>query len=92
MVLRVQMLSLGISFCYGIFFCLLLELNVKILYSSHLFVKIIGSFLFILFHTLFYFLILMKINYGYIHIYFFLCILLGYLFCQVLYKRFVKRR
>lgn len=91
MELQVQLLSFGFSFCYGIFFFLLLELNSRILYSSHVVVKVVGSFLFVLFNTLLYFLILMKINYGYVHVYFFLCILLGYLVCKVVYKRFVKR-
>lgn len=91
MLLKVQMISLFVSFCYGVFFYLMLELNSKVLYDSRLIVRIIVSFLFILFHTLLYFLILMKINYGYIHVYFFLCMFAGYLICKVLYKRFVKR-
>lgn len=90
MALRIQLLSFFVSFCYGIFFYLLLELNSRFLYSSHFVVKILVSFLFVMFHTLLYFLILMKINNGYIHIYFFLCILLGYVLCKILYKRFVK--
>lgn len=92
MVLKVQIISFVVSFCYGIFFYLLLELNSKLLYSSHFLVRIIVSFLFVLFHTLLYFLIMMKINYGYIHIYFFLCIVGGYLVCKVIYKKFVKDR
>lgn len=91
MELHVQLLSFGVSFCYGIFFYLLLELNSRVLYSSHKFIKVFGSILFILFHVLLYFLILMKINYGYVHIYFFLCILGGYLLCKAIYKRFVKK-
>ena len=91
MVLRVQMLSFGVSFCYGIFFYLMLELNSKLLYSSHLIVKVVVSLLFVLFHTLLYFLIMMKINYGYIHFYFLLCFVVGYLLCKVVYKKFAKR-
>jgi len=92
MVLSVQIVSFIASFCYGIFFYLLLELNAKIIYSSHILLKVIGSFLFVLFHTFLYFLILIKINYGYIHIYFLFCIGLGYLLCKVVYKKFVKRK
>ncbi len=91
MVLKVQIISLVVSFCYGIFFYLLLELNSRFLYSSHIVVRIIVSFLFVMFHTLLYFLILMKINYGYIHFYFFLCIILGYILCKVVYKKIVKK-
>ena len=91
MILKVQIISLVVSFCYGIFFYLLLELNSRFLYSSHIVVRIIVSFLFVMFHTLLYFLILMKINYGYIHFYFFLCIILGYILCKVVYKKIVKK-
>lgn len=91
MVLRVQIISLLVSLGYGIFFYLMLELNSKFLYDSRILVRVIVSFLFALFHALLYFLILMKINYGYVHIYFFICVLSGYLICKVIYKRFVKR-
>ena len=92
MVLKVQIISLLVSLGYGAFFYLMLELNSKFLYDSRILVRIIVSFLFVLFHTLLYFLILMKINYGYVHAYFFLCMLAGYLICKVIYKRFVKRK
>lgn len=92
MVLDVQVISLLVSFLYGIFFCLTLELNYKFIYSSNLFVRIIYSLVFVIFHTLLYFLILMRINNGYVHVYFLFCIMLGYLMCKVVYKRFVKRK
>ena len=92
MVLSVQVISLLVSFLYGIFFYLTLELNFRFIYCSNLFIRIVISFLFVLFHSLLYFLILMRINNGYIHIYFLLCIILGYLMCKVVYKKFVKRK
>ena len=91
MILSIQLISLGVSFIYAIFFYLTLEYSSKLIYSSHLFIRIIVSFLFVMFHTLLYFIILMKINNGYLHLYFFLCLLLGFLMCKVLYKRFVKK-
>ena len=91
MILNVQIMSLFVSFLYGFFFYLMLELLSKYIYNNKILIRVIISFLFILFHTLLYFLILMKINYGYIHIYFFICMLVGYLLCKVGYKRFVKR-
>ena len=90
MVLSVQLISLLVSFCYGIFFFLMLEINTKLLFSSNLLVKLLFSFLFVLVHALLYFIILVKINFGYIHIYFFLALLGGYLICKVIFKRFVK--
>ena len=92
MILRVQILSLVVSFLYGVFFYLTLELNAKMIYSSNVLVKVIFSLLFVMFHTLLYFIILMYINNGYVHIYFFVCILCGYLMCKVIYKRFVNRK
>ena len=92
MVLTVQIISLVVSFLYGIFFCLTLEFNSKMIYSSNLFFKVFFSLLFIMFHTLLYFIILMYINNGYVHIYFFICILCGYLMCKVVLKRFVKKK
>lgn len=92
MILGVQVISLLVSFGYGIFFYLTLELNSRFIYSSNLFVRIVYSLLFVVFHTLLYFLILMYINNGYVHLYFILCIMIGYLMCKVVYKRFEKRR
>ena len=37
-------------------------------------------------------LILMRINYGYLHFYFFLCIILGYILCKVVMKKIVKKQ
>ena len=45
------------------------------------------SFLFILAMSLLYFLILLKINNGYIHLYFYLCILFGYLTMYFIFKK-----
>ncbi len=90
MALKIQLISFLVSYLYGMFFYIMLEINSKFLYSSNIFVKVIGSFLFVVFHTLLYFLLLMKINYGCIHFYFFLCILFGFIICKVVYKKFVK--
>ena len=45
------------------------------------------SFLFILAMSLLYFIILLKINNGYIHLYFYLCILFGYLTMYFIFKK-----
>lgn len=90
MVLNIQIISLIVSFVYGIFFSFILELSCKFIYSNNLFIRIFYSFLFILFNSLLYFLILMKINYGYIHVSFFICMLFGYLLCKMIYKKIVK--
>ena len=90
--LTVQIISFIFSFFYGIFFEILLELNIKIIYSSKLFIKLIGTFLFVIFNSLLYFFILLKINNGILHFYFFLCIILGYtLMCKVR-KKMLNRK
>ena len=91
MVLKIQIYSFFVSFVYGIIFYLLLELNSKFVYSSNLFIKIIFSSFFVLFNCLLYFIILLFVNNGYIHFYFFICLILGYLMCKVIYKKIVKR-
>ena len=89
--LSVQFISLVVSFLYGMFFYILLEINYKFLTFSYIIIKILLSFIFVLFNTLLYFIILLYINKGYVHIYFLFCILCGYLFCKVLYKLIVNK-
>lgn len=91
MVLNIQLYSLGVSFLYGILLFVLLEISSKFIYSFNIWVKVIFSFLFVMFNTFLYFIILMYVNNGYVHLYFFLCILLGYVCSNLIYKRFGKR-
>lgn len=80
MTLKVQIISLIVSFLYGIFFSFLLNINYKIIYNNNKFVKIIGTLLFVLFNSLLYFLILLKINNGIVHIYCILALIVGFTF------------
>ena len=89
--LNIQLISFGVSFLYGMLFFILLEINYRFLTFSSIVVKTILSFLFVLFNTLLYFVILLYINKGYVHIYFLLCMLVGYFFCKVLYKLIVNK-
>ena len=90
MPLITQIYSFVFSFLYGIFFEILLSVNSKFVYSSNIFVKIISSILFVIFNTLLYFFVMFKINYGILHIYFLLCILLGYIFMCKLKKKIIN--
>lgn len=60
MTLKVQVMSLIISFLYGIFFSIFLNLNYKIIYNNNKIYKIGGTFLFVLVNVLLYFLIIKK--------------------------------
>lgn len=53
--------------------------NYKILKGKNILVKILGSILYILNVSLLYILFLYKINYGVLHIYFVLFMILGYI-------------
>ena len=89
--INIQILSLVVSFLYGIFFYIILEVNYRFLTSSSKIIKVLSSLLFVLFHALLYFIILLYINNGYIHLYFLICILVGNFFCKVVYKWFVNK-
>ena len=79
MSLKIQILSLIISFIYGLFFNIILNINYKIIYNDNVLIQIIGSFLFIIANSLLYFYLLIKINNGIVHIYCLLMLLIGYL-------------
>ena len=83
MTLKLQIISLIVSLFYGVFFSFLLSINHKIIYNSNKYIKIIGTFIFIIFNALLYFLILLKINNGIVHIYCIISIMLGF----ILYNR-----
>ena len=87
MILKIQILSLLFSFGYGNIFFWLLELNYKLLYEGKIIYRIITSFLFVITISLMYFIGLLKINNGILHIYFFACLLTGYMSSFVIYKK-----
>ena len=91
MSLKIQIYSLLFSFCYGILFFILLEFNYKLLYEGKLLYRIIISFLFVIFISLLYFVILLKINSGILHIYFFLSIFTGYLSSFMIYNKLIVK-
>ena len=69
----------------------LLEFNYKLLYEGKLLYRIIISFLFAIFISLLYFVILLKINSGILHIYFFLSIFTGYLSSFLIYNKLIVK-
>ena len=92
MILKIQIYSILYSFLYGIIFYILLEFNYKIIYESKLFIKIIYSLLFLLANTLLYFIILIKINNGIVHVYFLLSIILGYVLAYSIKVKLFKKK
>ena len=93
MILKLQIYSLIFSFVFGIVFFFALELFRDFIYNKKIIFRIINSIIISLVNALIYFGILRKINYGIIHYYFFLMILLGYCISKYIYvKVFVKRK
>lgn len=87
-----QIITIIFSFIYGIIFYILLEINCKYIYYGNKIYRIIITFLFVICNTLLYFIILKKINYGIVHIYFLLCILTGYILSNFVYKNLIVKR
>ena len=82
--LKFQLISLFFSFIYGCVFYLLLDLFNRIINKRNIFLKYIMSFIFIIIVALIYFIGLLYINNGYLHVYFLFSIMVGYLFVYFL--------
>ena len=87
MELSIQIYSFIVSFLFGGCFYFLLDLFNKLTGKFKLVLKILFSFFFIIVISLLYFLILLYVNNGVVHIYFLLSILVGYLFVYLLINR-----
>lgn len=84
MSLNIQIYSFIYSFGFGILFYFLLEFYNKLVSNKNIFLKILYSLILIIVGSSSYFIISLYINNGYIHIYFLLSILVGYLFVYFL--------
>ena len=78
--LSVQIYSFISSFLFGCGFYYLLDVFNRLMSKFNLVLKIIFSFVFIISMACIYFLILLFVNNGVVHVYFFLSILVGYIF------------
>lgn len=92
MTLNIQIHSLIFSFVFGIFFSLFINLNHKIIYNSHLIIKLIGTTLVIFSSVLAYFIMLLYINNGTFHPYELLMIVLGFYIEDIFSKRLKHQR
>lgn len=92
--IKLQIITLVVSFFYGIFFSFFLSLNYKFIYSDKKIVKTIASFLIVIISVLLYFIILRKINYGIFHVYEILALIFGFIIENwvngIIAKRFKK--
>ncbi len=74
----IQLISLIISFIYGIVLYYLNLFNIKKFNNKNIIIKSLIYILYLFDISLLYVCILYKLNNGILHIYFILCILLGY--------------
>lgn len=82
--LDIQVYSLILSFLFGIILNILLDIFNKLNEKNKIFIKIILSFIFVMLLSIAYFIGLLYINNGYLHIYFFIMIMVGYLFVYLI--------
>ena len=80
MALNIQIYSIIFSLLFGVIFYFLLDNFNKIKFRKNLIFKIIASLLFVFIIAFLYFIGLLYINNGYVHIYFLISILVGYMF------------
>ncbi len=87
MSLKIQIISMIVSYIYGIFTFLVYNYISKFLFSTKIVYKIISNFFFVLFITLIYFFIMVKINYAVIHPYFLGIFVVGFLMSRYVFFR-----
>lgn len=91
MSLKTQIISLLFSLFYGIFFGFLITLNYKYIYNKKMLLKTLTTFFFIIVNVFLYFIILIHINNGIIHIYLLFMILFGYII-EFNIHRYIERK
>lgn len=87
MSLVLQIKTIILSILYGIFIYFFFSFNKKIIYNKSKTIKIIGSLSIMILITLLFFLLLLKINNGTLHIYEFILITLSYSLIALIIKK-----
>jgi len=90
MILEIQIKSLVFSFLFGMYFSYMIRINYKFILSLKKILRILGTFILVISNVLLYFIILLKINYGLLHIYLILMIMLGVYVEYLINKLIVK--
>jgi len=75
---RIQLLSLAVSFVYGVFLTLLVEVNYRFISGKKKILQNFLTLLFIIDIVLLYLIMMYKINSGVVHVYFILLVIFGY--------------
>ena len=88
---NIQLISIFISFLYGIIFYYLTYLNFKLIDILKVIYKHIITFIFVLDIAIIYMLILYKLNNGYFHIYFIFMAIFGFFVGYLFHKKIISK-
>ena len=87
---KIQLLSFLFSFLFGVFFYFTSLLNHKMIQNQPILFKYIITVLYVLVISLLYVLLMYKVNYGVIHVYFLAVLFLGFSSGFLYRKKFKK--
>ena len=85
--LFVQIKLILFSFLFGIYLSFTLNINYKYIYKTKFIYRLATNTMYVLFNTLLYFVILLKINQGILHYYSLICIVLGFIVEKIVNKK-----
>ncbi len=87
---KLQIISLIFSFIFGIFFYIVSLFHYKMIRNIPIIFKYLFTFLFMSIISFLYVLLMYKVNYGVIHIYFMIVLFIGYFSSYIYVKKFRK--
>ena len=89
--LSMQIKAIIFSLIYGVFISFMVNVNYKCLFNKNMIFKIIFDSIFILDLGMLYFFILQFINFGYLHVYFFLALSVGFFVSFSFFKKLIRK-
>ena len=89
--LSMQIKAIIFSLTYGVFISFMVNVNYKCLFNKNMIFKIIFDSIFILDLGMLYFFILQFINFGYLHVYFFLALSVGFFASFSFFKELIRK-
>ena len=89
--LSMQIKAIIFSLIYGAFISFMVNVNYKCLFNKNMIFKIIFDSIFILDLGMLYFFILQFINFGYLHVYFFLALSVGFFASFSFFKELIRK-
>ncbi len=91
MTCNIQLLSILISFIFGIIFYFITYMNFKLIKNMKVLFQHIITFVYVIDMTIIYILIIYKFNKGYFHLYFITMVLLGFCLAYLLNNKILSK-